>query len=212
VLRDLIKLANHLDSKGLLKEADFIDLLIKESQEDGQEEDEQEKDSMEYYKNYFSMDDVSPGSEYYDHHINNAKTGNCGKFALTIITKLYDLKKSGKIKDLELMLLYDGSEIESPGGPREIESLIGSFVNHAFVYADGYYYDANGRFLESEFSSHLNDSILGDNFYVSQFPVNSTSDIEKYMNALEDIGILNNQNNFGYDSAVEEMIIKPYFS
>jgi hypothetical protein len=212
MLKDLIKLANHLDSKGLVKESDFIDLLIKRSQEDGQDEDDQKKDSIESYKDYFSMDDVSPDDEFYDEHIDNAKEGNCGKFALTLITKLYDLKKSGKIKDLDLMLLYDGSNIENPGGPRQIESLIGSFVNHVFVHADGHYYDVDGKFSESEYSSRLKNYVVDGTSYVSKFPVNSISDIGKYLDALNDIGVLNNKNNFGYDRAVEEMIIKPYFS
>jgi hypothetical protein len=34
MLKDLIKLANHLDSKGLTKEADFLDRIIKKSSDD----------------------------------------------------------------------------------------------------------------------------------------------------------------------------------
>lgn len=33
MIKELIKLANHLDQKGLTKEADFIDSIIKKSQE-----------------------------------------------------------------------------------------------------------------------------------------------------------------------------------
>lgn len=34
MIKELIKLANHLDQKGLTKEADFVDSIIKKSQED----------------------------------------------------------------------------------------------------------------------------------------------------------------------------------
>ena len=33
MIKELIKLANHLDKKGLMKEADYVDWIIKKSQE-----------------------------------------------------------------------------------------------------------------------------------------------------------------------------------
>ena len=103
------------------------------------------------------MDDIPVDSEDYKDHIKDATTGNCGKFALTLIVKLLELKEKGLVHNIDLMILYDKETVK--GSVDKIEDLIGSFVNHAFVFADGFYYDVNGRFEESDFSSHLKDYI-----------------------------------------------------
>ena len=164
------------------------------------------------YRKYLAMDDIPVDSEDYEDHIKDASTGNCGKFSLTLIVRLLELKEEGMVSDIDLMVLYDKDTVENPEGAGDIEGLIGSLVNHAFVFADGFYYDVNGRFTESDFSSHLSDYITSNSFHLASFEVNSLSDVERYMDALNDMGSLDNRSCSGYESAVDDIIIKTYFN
>jgi len=173
---------------------------------------DESNNNLRSYRKYLAMDDIPVDSADYDQHIKDATTGNCGKFTLTLIVRLLELKEQGKAKDIDLMILYDKETLENPGDTNDIESLIGSFVNHAFVFADGFYYDANGRFTESDFSSHLSDYITSNSFQLASFKVNNLSDVERYMDALNDMGSLNNRSCSGYESAVDDIIMKTYFN
>ena len=119
-------------------------------------------DDLRSYRKYLAMDDIPVDSDDYEDHIKDAAMGNCGKFTLTLITRLLELKQRGMVNDIGLMILYDKQTVSDPEGINKIEDLIGSFVNHAFVFADGFYYDVNGKFNESELPSHLYESAVED--------------------------------------------------
>ena len=52
MIKELIKLADHLDQKGFTKEAEYIDYIIKKALEDSEEEDSEEKDSEDLEHNW----------------------------------------------------------------------------------------------------------------------------------------------------------------
>tara|TARA_Y100001972_G_scaffold125525_1_gene176886 strand:+ start:557 stop:1135 length:579 start_codon:yes stop_codon:yes gene_type:complete len=170
-------------------------------------------DDLGSYRKYLAMDDIPVDSEDYEDHIKDASTGNCGKFTLTLLVRLLELREKGIVKDIDLMILYDKQTVSSPEGINKIEDLIGSFVNHAFVFADGFYYDVNGRFNESELSSHLKDYTGSmDEPFLNYFEVNNLNDIRRYHSALNDMGSLDNRSCSGYESAVDNIIMKTYFN
>tara|TARA_B100000963_G_C22375947_1_gene558035 strand:+ start:88 stop:660 length:573 start_codon:yes stop_codon:yes gene_type:complete len=170
-------------------------------------------DDLGSYRKYLAMDDISVDSEDYEDHIKDATMGNCGKFSLTLITRLLELKERGMVNDIGLMILYDKQTVTNSEGISRIEDLIGSFVNHAFVFADGFYYDVNGKFNESELSSHLRDYLDPmDEPFLNSFEVNNLNDVQRYHSVLNDMGSLDNRSCSGYESAVEDIIMKTYFN
>lgn len=78
MLKDLIKFANHLDSKGLTKEADMVDSIIKKIAQEGEAYGEynhtvKEGETVEGIARHYG---VNPGSELYRKTIEENFKGN----------------------------------------------------------------------------------------------------------------------------------------
>ena len=92
MIKELIKLANHLDSRGLIKEADYLDEIIKKA-ETYENSEENNENNIESYQRFYSDKTVQ---KHYDDAwdlATKAFSDNIYEEVFNFIKRKYNLKE-----------------------------------------------------------------------------------------------------------------------